>query len=133
MVVAEIYKIIGVAFIATIASILLRPTKPELSFAVTVTSVIVVLLFIVDALQNTLSIFTSIATATGIENGLLKILIKIVGVGYLTEFASGVLQDFGSSSLADKVALAGKIGIVLLSLPVVEGVLEMVKGFLMLV
>lgn len=129
----EVSKIIGVAFITTIASILLKPTKPELSFAVTVTGVIVVLLFIVDALQNTLSVFTSIAAVTGIENGLLKILIKIVGVGYLTEFGASILQDFGGNSMADKVVLGGKITIVLLSLPVIEGLLNMVKGFLQLV
>ena len=129
----EISKIIAVAFITVITSILLKPTKPELSFAVTVTGVIVVLLFIVDALQNTLAIFSSIANVTGIENGLLKILIKIVGVGYLTEFGAGVLQDFGGNSMADKVVLGGKITIVLLSLPVIEGLLTMIKGFLQLV
>ncbi len=129
----EVSKIIGVAFITTLVSILLKPTKPELSFAVTVTGVIVVLLFIVDALQNTLSVFTSIAAVTGIENGLLKILIKIVGVGYLTEFGASILQDFGGNSMADKVVLGGKITIVLLSLPVMEGLLNMIKGFLQLV
>ena len=129
----EISKIIAVAFITVITSILLKPTKPELSFAVTVTGVIVLLLFIVDALQNTLAIFSSIANVTGIENGLLKILIKIVGVGYLTDFGAGVLQDFGGNSMADKVVLGGKITIVLLSLPVIEGLLTMIKGFLQLV
>ena len=129
----EVSKIIGVAFVTTIASILLKPTKPELSFAVTVTGVIVVLLFIVDGLQNTLSVFTSIAAVTGIENGLLKILIKIVGVGYLTEFGASILQDFGGNSMADKVVLGGKIAIVLLSMPMIEGLLNMIKGFLQLV
>ncbi|MBQ7771056.1 MAG: hypothetical protein IJ373_07715 [Clostridia bacterium] len=129
----EVSKIIGVAFITTFASILLKQTKPELSFAVIITGVLVILLFIVDALQNTLSAFSSITAVTGIENGLLKVLIKIVGVGYLTEFGASVLQDFGSNSLSDKVTLGGKITIVLLSLPVVEGLLNMVKGFLQLV
>ena len=129
----EVSKIIGVAFVTTFASILLKQIKPELSFAVTVTGVLVILLFIVDALQNTLSVFSLIAAVTGIENGLLKVLIKIVGVGYLTEFGASVLQDFGSNSLSDKVTLGGKIAIVLLSLPVIEGLLDMVKGFLQLV
>ncbi|MBE5746685.1 MAG: hypothetical protein E7352_00710 [Clostridiales bacterium] len=129
----ELFKIIGVAFITTFAAVLLKQTKPELSFAVTVTGVIIILLFIVEALQNTLAVFSSIVAMTGIENGLLKILIKIVGVGYLTEFGAGILQDFGSNSLADKVLVGGKITIVLLSLPVIEGLLSMMKGFLQLV
>ena len=130
---AEILKIIGVAFITTVAAILLKGTKPELSFAVTVTGVIVILLFIIDAMRTTLAIFTVIAEMTGIENGLIKILIKIIGVGYLTEFASGILNDFGGNAVADKVVLCGKLTIVVLSLPILKGLLQMITGFLQLV
>ncbi len=129
----EIWKIIGVAFVTAISSILLKGTKPELSFAVTVTGVIVILLFIIDSLQSTVGIFMKIAELTGMENGLMKILIKIVGVGYLTEFGAGILNDFGSNAVADKVVLAGKLTIVVLSLPVLEGLLTMVRGFLQLI
>ena len=129
----ELFKIIGVAFVTAISAILLKGTKPELSFAVTVTGVIVILLFIIDSLQNTVTIFQTIAQMTGVENGLIKILIKIVGVGYLTEFGAGILNDFGSNAVADKVILAGKITIVVLSFPVLESLLKMVQGFLQLV
>lgn len=129
----EIFKIIGVAFVTAIAALLLRGTKPELSFAVTVTGIIVILLFIADSLENTLTVFQTIANATGMENGLIKTLLKIVGVGYLTEFGAGILTDFGSGAIADKVILGGKIAIVALSLPVIENLLVLVQGFLQLV
>jgi len=129
----EIMKIIGVAFITSLTAILLRSTKPELSFAVTITGIIVILLFIVDAMKGVLSVFSTIAQTTGVENGLIKILLKIVGVGYLTEFGAGVLNDFGSSSIADKVVLAGKLTILMLSLPILESLLHLVQGFLGLV
>ena len=57
----EIIKIIGVAFVTTITATLLKSSKPELSFAVTVTGIIVILLFIVDGIKNTLTIFNEIA------------------------------------------------------------------------
>lgn len=129
----EMIKIVGVAFVTAISAILLRATKPELSFAVTVTGIIVILLFIVDALKGTLLAFSAITEMTGIENGLLKLLLKIVGVGYITEFGAGILNDFGSNAVADKVALAGKLTIVILSLPVLESLLSLIKGFLQLV
>ena len=129
----ELIKIIGVAFVTAISAVLLRSTKPELSFAVTVTGVIVILLFIVDRLQETLTVFSTISQMTGVENGLIKILLKIVGVGYITEFGAGILNDFGSNAIADKVVLGGKITIVMLSLPVLESLLTLVQGFLQLV
>lgn len=129
----EIMKIIGAGFVTAITATLLKTTKPELSFAVTITGVIVILLFIIQALEDSLAIFTMIANMTGVQNGLLRILLKIVGVGYITEFGAGILKDFGSNSIADKITLAGKITIVLLSLPVIETLLGLVKGFLELV
>ena len=126
-------KIIGVAFVTAISAILLKSTKPELSFAVTVTGIIVILLFIVDSLQGVLGVFSSIAQATGVENGLIKILLKIVGVGYWTEFGAGILNDFGSQAVADKIVLGGKITVVILSLPIFQGLLQLVNEFIRLV
>ncbi len=129
----EIFRIIGVAFVTAVAAIVLKSSKPELSFAVTVTGVVIILIFVADMLQNTVNIISSIAGMTGIENGLIKILLKIVGIGYLTEFSAGLLNDFGSNAIADKVTLAGKLTILVLSLPVIESVLGLIRGFLELV
>ena len=126
----EILKIIGVGFITAICSILLKPTKPELSFAVTVTGVIVILAFVAGMLRETVGVLMTVSGLTGLENGLIKILLKIVGIGYLTDFSSGILNDFGARSVADKVALAGKLTVLTLSLPVIEGVLKLFVGFL---
>lgn len=66
----EIFKIIGVAFVTAISAILLKSTKPELSFAVTVTGVIVILMFVVDMLQNTVNILSTIASITASKTAL---------------------------------------------------------------
>lgn len=129
----EIVKIIGIAFVTAISGILLKATKPELAFAVTVTGIIVSLVFLLDLLQGTVGVLSSVVAMTGIENGLIRILLKVVGVGYLTEFSAGVLNDFGSSSVADKVVLGGKLTILALALPIVQSLLTLVKGFLALV
>ena len=130
---ADIIKIIGIGFITAITAVILRSAKPELSFAVTVVGIIIILMFVVELLQDSISVFVTISQMAGIENGLLKLLLKIVGVGYLTEFGAGILMDFGSNSIADKVTLAGKVTIVLLSMPVVESLLQLIGGFLQLV
>ena len=128
----EIFKIIGVAIVTAIAAILLKGTSPELSFITTIAGIIVILLLIFHSLKGVLNIFQIIISVTGVENGLIKLLLKIVGVGYITEFGAGILNDFGSSSIADKVVLGGKISIVLLSLPILQGMLQLVAQFLQL-
>ena len=129
----EIFKIVGVGFVTAISAILLKQTKPELAFAVTIAGVIIVLMLAADMLEETLGALDSISRLTGVENGLVKILLKIVGIGYLTEFAAGVLEDFGSPSVADKVVLAGKLTIVAVSLPLISRVLSVLNTFLGLI
>lgn len=129
----ELFRIIGVGFVTAIAAVLLKSTKPELSFAVTVTGIIVILLFVADMLKSTVSVIAAIASLTGVENGLIKILLKIVGVGYLTEFGAGILNDFGSNAVADKIVLGGKLTVLVLSIPVIESVLKLLISFLELI
>ena len=129
----DVIKIIGIAFITTISSVILRVTKPELAFSVTITGILIILMYVVDVMQGVLSIFNNIALKTGVDNSLIKLLLKIVGVGYLVEFSAGIIQDFGSPSVADKVSICGKITIVLMALPIFESLLSLVDSFLTLI
>ena len=124
------FRIIGVGFVTAVSALLLKASKPELSFAVTVTGVIVILCFIAERLEQTVGALRILVDSTGVEDGLVKILLKAVGIGYLTEFGAGILSDFGATSVADKVSLAGKLTVLVVSLPVLEGVLKLFTSFM---
>ena len=126
----DILKIIGVAFIVAICSIIVKTTKPELSFAINTIGAVVILLQIFNNLPQISSFFNQIALLSGIENGMIKLLLKIVAIGYITEFSFDLLVDFGNVSIADKVVLAGKITIIVLALPIFESLLKLVQSFL---
>lgn len=128
----DIFKIIGIGFLTAVGSILLRTTKPEISFAITVTGVIIILAFILDALNQTVTVFQNLTSIVELDTGILKILLKVVGIGYVTEFASSTLEDFGNSSIANKITLAGKVAVIVCALPIFESILNLVKEFLKL-
>ena len=126
----ELVKIIGVALVTAFAALFLRGTKPELSFAVTIAGAVIILLFIVDMLASSFQIFGEIAEKTGIDDSLVKIIVKIVAIGYLVEFSAGVIEDFGCKSIADKLILVGKVIIFAVSVPIIRSMLELIGGFL---
>ena len=129
----ELVRILGVGFVTAVAAILLRSTKPELSFAVTVAGSVVILLFSIDLLSGTFDIFRQIGEKTGIDSALIKLIVKIIAIGYLVEFAAGLVEDFGAKSVADKLIFAGKIIIFSVSLPVLQTLLSLIGSFLELV
>lgn len=129
----ELVKIIGLAVITAIVSVTLKVVKPELSFAALLVGIILILTAALDLLQDAFSIFQELSAVTGIDDSLIKILLKIVGVGYLTEFASELLTDFGSQSLSSKVELCGKITIFSLSVPIFRSLITLLTDLLSLV
>lgn len=126
----DLFRIIGIALVTAITAIILKNVKPELSFAAVLAGVIILLSAALDMLQGAFSLFNDLAELTGIDNSLIKILLKIVGVGYLTEFSSDLLIDFGSNSLAKKVELCGKITIFILCIPILKALIALIVEFL---
>lgn len=129
----QLLQLVGIAFITAIAAILLKGTKPELSLLITVSGGIILLLVGFDMLKGSLTIFHEITALTGIDASFVKILLKMVGIGYLVEFAAGTLTDFGQGALADKLVFVGKIAVLLLAIPILESVLGLIVRLLELI
>ena len=129
----ELAKIIGVALVTAFAALFLKSTKPELAFAVTIAGAVIILLFVIDMMSGAFRIFAEISEKAGIDDSLVKIIIKIVAIGYLIEFSAGVIEDFGSKSIADKLVLAGKVVIFAVSVPIIRSLIGLIGSFLELV
>ncbi len=126
----DIVKIIGIGLITVIASMLVKPIKPEVSIIIGLCGGILILIQTVNYVVDIIDAFTNIVEKTGLNTGLLKTLLKIIGVGYLTEFAANICQDAGSSSVADKILFAGKIIILAMALPIVTSIIEIIVEIL---
>ena len=126
----QIFQLVGIAIITAVAALLLKGTKPELAFAVTIAGGIILLLFAFELFKGSLTIFQKITDITGIESSIVKILLKMVGIGYLVEFSAGILNDFGQSNLGDKLVFCGKIIVLVLAVPILESVLNLIVKLL---
>ena len=126
----EIFKILGIGLITCIACLIVRQVKPDVASIIMIAGGVVILLMVVDYVAQIFDVFKVIIDKTSLSSNLFSIVLKIVGVGYLTEFAANICADTGSNSLADKILLAGKILILFMSLPIVTNIVEIVVGLL---
>lgn len=67
---------------------------------------------------------------TGLPDTYLDVLWKALGICYLTGIAGDLCQDCGESALARTVELWGRLSLVLLSLPLLETLLQTVTEVL---
>ena len=130
---AQIFQLVGIAFITAVAALLVRGTKPELAVAITIAGSVILLLIVFEVFRESIGIFSEIAEMTGLDATIVKTLLKMVGIGYLVEFSAGVLNDFGQNSLADKLIFCGKILVLILAVPILESVLGLISDLLGLI
>ena len=84
----------------------------------------------VDYLSETVGFIQKLKSLSNINNEIYKIIFKIVGIGYLTEFASSTLIDFGLDSMSKKIIFVGKIVILTVSIPLFNSLLEILNQLL---
>lgn len=59
-----------------------------------------------------------------------NLLLKLVGITYLCEFAANICKDAGYSTLSSHVELFGKVMIMMAGLPIVKTMIEMIEGMM---
>ena len=126
----DILQIVGIGLVTTIAALLLKQIKPEMAALVGVCGGVLLLLMTVDYLTQIIDVFNLIVQKTGLSSNLFSIIIKIIGIGYLTEFTANMCSDAGMSGLGDKVLLAGKLMIFVMSLPIIYNIIEIIVELL---
>lgn len=122
----DIYKLIGIGIIGTLATILLRSTKSEMALFVGIGTGIIMLIFILSSLTEVVETFSLIVNKTGLDNGLFSGVLKVIGIGYITEYSAGLCNDAGNSGIGSKILLGGKIAIFLIALPILDKLVEIV-------
>ena len=126
----EVLKIVGLGIAISVFVVILKQIKPELSVAVLIAGSVVMILTIVRYFADMFEIFDLIIDKTGIDDGLISAVLKIIGIGYLVEFGAGICNDTGNPTIGDKVVLGGKVLIFVVAMPIITNLLDVVLGLI---
>lgn len=126
----EIFKVIGVGIIGTIIAGLLKNNKSEIGILVIMSTGIIILILILNSLTSVIDSFFDIVDKSGINMSLFSGMLKIIGIGYLTEFSANLCEDYGCASIGKKIQFGGKITIFLMALPIISGLIEIIGNLL---
>lgn len=125
-----IVKVIGIGVVVTVAALIVKQFRPDIAMLISIAGGIVLLLLVLGQFTSIFAWLTKLTSSTGIDNSLIAPILKIVGIGYLAEFAATACDDAGNKSMANKIVLAAKIVILVLSLPVLSILVETIVGVL---
>ncbi len=122
----EVIKIIGIALIALIITIIIKQYRSEFAIYISLVAGVIILALVIGNLTNVINLLKDISTRSGINNKFLGILLKMTGIAILTEFAISICKDAGENAIASKVEIGSKVIIISLSVPIITNLLEVI-------
>lgn len=126
----DIVKVILVALVGVLAIVILRSVKPEFAMLAGIAAGVMILLMILGELTDIFKQFKGISEGGTGGSSIFSAVLKIVGIGYLTEYAASICEDYGSQSISKKVQLAGKVSIFALALPIFTNIVSSIVSIL---
>ena len=118
-------KALGIGLITVASSLLIKQSRPEFSFFISLSGTFIVFFICVKEVESYLSSFLGLLSDAGFSAGYFSVALKAVGIGYITEFAADTACDSGQSALASKITLAGRTLLFIIALPVIKDLLSL--------
>ena len=124
----EITRVIALGLTGTVLSVLLKKENPQIAMLTAAATGILIFLMLCAPLGNLLLLLKETAEQAGVGEGYFAIVLKVIGIAYLTQFGSQLCADAGENAVAAKIELAGKVLMMTAAAPALTGLLEMVMG-----
>lgn len=120
----EIIQIVGLGFIVTLLSLIIRSQRPEIAVQISITLATIIFLMVLGKISVILNLFRDLAEKASVNQAYLNTLLKIIGIAYITEFGAQVCRDAGEGAVAGKIEFAGKVLVMVMAIPIIALVLE---------
>lgn len=114
-------KVYGIAILAAMLCLLLKKWNAETATLVKVVGGIVICGISLGAISPIINYMYELSQMSGM-NEQISVLLRVLCVAVITHVAANVCRDCGEATLAGYAELGGKIEILLLSLPLIEGI-----------
>ena len=126
-------SVINVAMIGVcgvLLSVFLKQQKNDYALYISLGAAVCILILAVNRLGTIMESIEKIQSYIRIDGSYVKVLIKMIGITYVAEFASGLCRDAGYASVGAQIELFGKFSIMAVSMPILLALIETIEGFL---
>ena len=116
--------------VGTLLALQFKSGKSEYGIYVSLAVSLFLFLCMLSRLEIFVQTVKKIADYIKLDAGQMSILLKMAGVTYVAEFASGICKDAGYQNIAVQVEVFTKLTILAIGMPVLLSLLELIGDFL---
>lgn len=103
--------------------------KSEYGIYMTITAALIIFYISFEKISSVINGINQIRQYLNVGD-YMPIMIKIVGISYITELSSDICKDAGYGTIGNQIQLLGKLTILAVSMPVFETLFNTVSGLL---
>lgn len=125
----ELLKLMGLCIFCLAPVLLLKKKTPELALLLTLAVLAAALARSLLLAAPVLERLGALFDRAGVEGTHLAVLLRAVGAALVTRLGADLCKDGGSQALATVVELAGGAAALLITMPLLEAVVDLLLGF----
>ncbi len=126
----DIIKISLLGVCGVMLGFLMKGTKPEYACFITVGIGLVIMGLAVGKIRYLFESLGKIQETLPVDTEYISTLVKMIGITYIGQFASGICKDAGYSTTAAQIELFCKLSVMVLSMPVLMALLKTIQEFM---
>ena len=123
-------KAVAAALITAVLCLVMAKQGKDTAVPLTVLACIMILTVALGYLNQLVEFFDKLEDLVGLEGDYFRILLKVVGIGIIGEMSSMICADAGNGALGKALQILGTVLILCISLPLFEGLLDLIGSIL---
>lgn len=117
-------KIAVLGLVTIFLTMIAGSVKREYGIAVMIVAALLLGVYSISSIEMVVTRIREFESAIGLEKEYLDILLRMLGIAYLTQFVVSLCRDAGNGAVAGQISIVGKISMMLVSFPVLEALLK---------
>lgn len=127
-----IFQLCCIAVITALCALILKSHRSELVPLCLTAGGIILFLFAFDYLSESVEFLRSFSETSGVDNEIVRVIFKIIGIGFLIELTASSIKEMGFEGVADKLILCGKIVIFVVAIPILSSTYKIIVSLIQL-
>ncbi len=125
----EIIKVGMLGIISVLMAIMLKQSKSEYAIYISIAVSLVIFGYAISKILAIVQTVEAVFLEAFSGQAYMAVLMKIVGIAYISDLSSNLCKDAGYSAVATQIETFGKLSMMVVSLPVLMALLEMIKQY----
>ena len=123
-------QICVLAIAGLFAALIIKKDKPEFAVLIIMLVSFFIAIRILTVVGNAVEELESWESILGGNIAYISLLLKIIGITYVCDFAANLCKDSGYAALSNHIELFGKVAIMVAGFPIIRIMIDMLEGMM---